>query len=148
MLFKVTEFHKKKDNNAESSFYTSPNGYHMDIIVCANGVGCGEGSHVSVIAVIKGKYDDELNWPFVGKVTFELLNQLEDKNHHSMEVELTPENNINASDGHGYPEYIPHSKLSRDSVSNTQYLKDDTLYFRISVEVSDHKPWLECTAMN
>ncbi len=150
MIFKVTEFPKKKDNNESfesSPFYTSPNGYHMDIRVYTNGYEEGEGSHVSVVAfVIEGKFDDDLNWPFVGKVTFELLNQLEDKNHHSMELELTPEVNIHAGgDGRGHPEYIHHSELSRDWIYNTQYLKDDTLYFRISVEVSDCKPWLECT---
>ncbi len=113
----------------------------------ANGVGGGRRTHVSVYAyIIKGKYDDELNWPFVGKVTVKLLNQLEDENHHGSAITLTPEVNINAGDiGRGCPKYIPHSRFSRDSASNTQYLKDDTLYFRISVEVSDHKPWLECT---
>ncbi len=43
--------------------------------------------------VLKGKYDDELNWPFVGKV---ILNQLEDKKHHSIEVRFTPKANIHA----------------------------------------------------
>ncbi len=102
----------------------------MNIAVCANGVGDGEGSHVSVgVFIIEGKFDDELNWPFVGKVTVELLNQLEDKNHNSTKVELTPENNTNAGgSGRGRPEYIHHSQLSRDSGSNTQYLKDDTVY--------------------
>ncbi len=151
MIFKVTEFQKKKDNNVRfysPSFYTSPNGYHTKIGVDANGVTDGKGSHVSVYAhVIKGKYDDELNWPFIGKVDIELLNQLEDKNHHSDTISFMPEYNTNIARGYGrgYSEYISHSELSRDSASNTQYLKDDTLYFRISVEISDHKPWLECT---
>ncbi len=72
-------FQDKIDNDEDyysRSFYTSP---HMKIEVYTNGYGDGVGSHVSVFAyVIKGKFDDELNWPFVGKVTFELL---EDKNH-------------------------------------------------------------------
>ena len=33
---------------------------------------------------MKGDSDDSLTWPFTGKVTFELLNQLEDNNHHKM----------------------------------------------------------------
>ncbi len=60
MIFKVTEFQKKKDNNRRfysPSFYTSPNGYHMKIAVDANGNGKSKGSHVSVFAyIIKGKY--------------------------------------------------------------------------------------------
>ncbi len=102
--------------------------------------GDGKGSHVSTCASIIN--DNELNWPFVGKVTFKLLNQLEDKNHHSSAIKFFPEDNINAGNSRGYPEYIHHSELSRDWDYNTQYLKDDTLYFRISVKVSDHKPWL------
>ncbi len=146
MVFKVTEFQKKKGKNAIACspyFHTSPNGYNMNILMFANGYEEGEGSHVSVFAcIVKGQYDAELNWPFVGKVTFELLNQLEDKKHHSSALIFTP---VEKGTG-GYSEYIHHSRLSRDTASNTQYLKDDTLYFRISVvEVSDHKPWLECT---
>ena len=38
--------------------------------------------------------------------------------------------------------FIPHSALAHDPVKNTQYLKDDTLYFRVSVEVAEQKPWL------
>ncbi len=147
-IFKVTEFQMKKDNTEtffSPSFYIRP-GYHMKIIVYANGNGMGNGSHLSVYAlVIKGKYDDELNWPFVGKFTFKLLNQLEDKNHHFNAIRFTPEQNTNVGHNWGCPKYIPHSKLPQNSASSTQYLKDDTLYFRISVEVSDHKPWLECT---
>ncbi len=36
--------------------------------------------------VIEGEYYDELNWPFVVNVDIKLLNQLEDRDHHSMEV--------------------------------------------------------------
>ncbi len=147
-IFKVTEFQKKKDNNEiflSPSFYTSPE-YCITIRVDINGNGEGEGSHMSVFAVVeKGEYDAELKWPFVGKFTFELLNQLEDKNHYSGAIRFTPEQNINVGDNWGCRKYIPHSKLSIDFIHNTQYLKDDTLYFRISVKVSDHKPWLECT---
>jgi hypothetical protein len=39
-----------------------------------------------------------------------------------------------------YSDFIAHSKLAH---KNTQYLKDDTLYFSVSVLAADHKPWLE-----
>ncbi len=64
MIFKITDFQKRKDNNDRfysPSFYTSPNGYHMRIRVDANGYGEGEGSHVSVyVFLLKGEHDDEL----------------------------------------------------------------------------------------
>ena len=53
--------------------------------VYANGNGDGKGTHVSVFAhLMKGDNDDYLTWPFTGTVTFELLDQLESKNHHKM----------------------------------------------------------------
>ncbi len=71
----------------------------MKIGVCTNGKGEGEGSHVSVYAlVIEGKYDDELNWPFVGKVYIDILNQLQDRNHYYKALRLTPGQNINAGE--------------------------------------------------
>ena len=93
--------------------------------------------------IMLGRYDTSLEWPFMGKVSFTLLNQLEDKNHHTMSVAI---NNARAAGPPwGFATFIPHSALAYDPDKNTQYLKDDTLYFRVSVEVADHKPWLECT---
>jgi hypothetical protein len=51
--------------------------------------------------------------------------------------------NTCVSDTWGFPQFTPHSALAHNPVQNTQYLKDDTLYFRVSVKVADHKPWLE-----
>ena len=112
---------------------------------------------MSVYAVIsEGQYDAGLKWPFVGKVTVTLLNQLQDMNHHSMVIHFTATDNRNVGDAMGFPTYIPHSALSlrylRYSTStpflphsplSIQYLQDDALYFRVSVEVTDYKPWLE-----
>ena len=145
--FKLTDFEAKKENSKgvqSPSYYTSPNGYHMAIEVYANGEGAGEGTHVSVFAsFLKGEYDAQLKWPLIGKVTFTLLNQLEDKNHYQYIMELTAEKNAQVGRERGYPHFIRHSALDYDAVKNTQYLKDDTLYFRMSVELADHKPWLQ-----
>ncbi len=43
----------------------------------------GSGTHVSVeMCLMKGANDNYLTWPFIGTVTFELLNQLRDRGHH------------------------------------------------------------------
>ncbi len=147
MTFKVTDIQRKRDNDEKyvsPLFYTSEKGYHMKIQVHPNGYGDFKGSHVSVFAhVLKGKYDDKLNWPLLGTVTLDLLNQLEDKNHRTEVGHFTQETNVTVGYGRGYYEFIPHSELSCDS--STQYLKDDTLYFRVSVDVLEYKPWLQCT---
>ena len=143
--FRIIKYERKKSNNdrfCTQPFYTSSNGYHMCIQVYPD----GQGTHVSVYAeLMQGRYDQQLNWPFVGNVTVELLNQLADEKHHSMTICIYPEDNMNIGNSLGYPEFAPHSRLSHDPVNNTQYLKDDTLYFRVSVEVKGCKPWLECT---
>ncbi len=149
MTFKITEFQSKKDNNVifySQSFYTSLGGYHMKIRVDTNGNGTGKGSHVSTYApILEGTDYDKLKWPFVGYVTFELLNQLEDINHHSTTSNFLPEMNANIGSSWGCPKFISHSELSHNPASNRQYLKDDTLYFRISVKIPSQKPWLLCT---
>ena len=111
----------------------------------------GKGTHVSVFAyLMKGDNDDSLSWPFTGIVTFELLNQLEDKNHHK-NMATFPADNVASQrvvkrervGGWGYPRFISHADLDYNASKNTQYLKDDTLVFRVSVQVPDYKPWLE-----
>ena len=145
MTFKLTNYQHKVENKKyfmSPSFYTSPEGYHMSAKVCANGYGDGKGTHVSVYAyIVEGKNDSKLKWPFIGKV---LLNQLKDDNHHIKTVSVKMEHNVQVGKGCGYL-FIPHSELDHNPSNNTQYLKDDTLYFRVSVKVPDHKPWLECT---
>ena len=94
--FKVTGFDRLKTCSEifySSPFYTSPEGYKMCIGVHANGISLAKGTNVSVYAhLMRGEHDDHLQWPFTGTVTIELLNQLEDGNHHSMQVKLSSKN--------------------------------------------------------
>ena len=154
MTFKLTDYQHKVENDKQfksqftsPSFYTSPEGYHMSVQVYANGSAGGKGTHVSVfIYILKGRNDSKLKWPFIGSVKIELLNQLKDDNHHIKTVPFKMEHNTQVGSSLGFSRYIPHSMLDHNLYNNTQYLKDDTLYFRVSVKVPDHKPWLECTA--
>ena len=66
---------------------TSIGGYLVCIQIYASGFGDGEGTYVFVFTqLLNGHYDELLLWPIMGTVTYELLNQLEDNNHHSMEI--------------------------------------------------------------
>ena len=77
-----------------------------------NGEGDGEGTHVSVhVPILKGDNNDNLKWPFI---RLELLNQLEDKNHHLMALFFNKENDTHVGSALGYSTFIPHSKLSYD----------------------------------
>ena len=155
--FRLTNYKKHKKDDDEiygPPFYTSLTGYKMCIEVDANGWASGKGTHVSVYAyLMKGDNDDSLTWPFTGTVTIELLNQLEDTNHHTFTLQFPADHKASkrvvkgerGTAGRGHSEIVPHTKLDYNSDNNCQYLKDNTLIFRISVQVPDYKPWLECT---
>ena len=147
ITYTIPDFEKKKTDKItflSTPFYTHPNGYHMALRVDVNGYGAGEGTHVSAfVAILKGEYDAKLKWPFVGVVTITLLNQLEDNNHHTRITSIRMENGARVGIHYGPQSFIRHTALAHDPVKNTQYLMDDTLYFRVSVEVNDHKSWLE-----
>lgn len=150
--FAVLEYRKKKRRNevfTSPSFYTRQNGYKMVVKVYVNGIHICRGTHVSItVLVCEGRHDAELKWPFVGTVTFALLNQLEDENHHIKSGSPTIASNLLVGKDYGVLQFISHSELAHDPVKNKQYLKDDTLYFGVSVrEAGSKPPWLECTAV-
>ena len=154
--FKMVNFGQYKAKNKpfySQPFYTFRKGYKMCMKVKANGKHYAKGTHVSVYAcLMKGNNDDSLPWPFTGKMTFELLNQLEDKNHHKIKVTVSADNESGnrlrygeRGRGWGYSKFISHTKLDHQPDKNCQYLRNDTLVFRVSAKAPDYKPWLEPT---
>ena len=102
--------------------------------------------------LMSGEYDDILEWPFQGDVTIEVLNQLEDKNHHKHITRFDESKPQECKErvvgkqygtGWGCPRFISHSRLGYNFSLNCQYLEHDALYFRVNVKViSTTKPWL------
>ena len=137
MVVSVPEFTSKKSTNTaflSQTFYAyHPGGYKMRLHVFPGGDQNGRGSHVSVfVRLVKGPCDNKLQWPFVGTVTIQLLNQLSDEEHLCRQVafekchEKFPECDL------GIAKFIAHSELSGCS-GRPQYLRDDTLHFRVGV---------------
>ena len=93
MEFIISDFSEKKEANEEwysSPFYTHNRGYKFRLKVYPNGDGTGSGTHLSVYAqLMRGEYDNELEWPFEGDIRVELLNWRADKNHHSVQLTST-----------------------------------------------------------
>ena len=154
IIFRLDKFEESKTKNEvyySAPFYTSKQGYKFCVRVDCNGDGEGKGTHVSVfICHMKGDNDDYLTWPFTGIINIKLLNQLEDKNHHTMSITFQPDAEHNGrakgrqkGEEWGY-HFIPHTDLDLIPKRNCQYLKDDTLVFRVSAHGADYKPWLEC----
>ena len=149
ITFKMSEYGKKMEGNVvfySQPFYSGPSGYRMCIKVYPNGFAQDKGSHVSVyLKLLEGPNDKSLHWPILGTGKLELLNQSADGCHHVRTLTLDTTRNIGPCQSTGYSKFLPHSELSHDSARNTQYLMDDTLYFRVTVTVGNPKPWLICT---
>ena len=148
LVFEVSECARKKEKNEVffcKPFYTSPSGYRMSIRVDVNGSNYGKGSHVSVFAkILEGRYDDQVPWPFLGTVKYELLNQLTDDKHFSKVSILDGSCDMDIGRCRGYIKFIPHTALSHDPTTERQYLRNDKLYFRVSLRNDNYKPWLAC----
>ena len=129
-------------------YYSKPffaSGYKMQICVKVNADG-----YIGVyVHLMKGPNDDQLIWPFCGDVVVELVNWIEDKDHHRQVLELSPEvvtnkacNKVlvgNRNDGSGTGKFIQHSSI------RPQFLQDGRLYFRVKeVIVHSNALTLKC----
>lgn len=129
-------------------FYTSLSGYRMSISATM------VGEYLSVyLCLVQGEYDDLLAWPLRGTFTITLLNQLEDTHHHSMNLTYSnpdrTQSNIRVmagrGGGYGFPHFIMRSQLRPNHSMNCQYLKDNAVFFSVTVSninTSAEKKWL------
>ena len=146
-VIKMEKFQERKMN--DEVWYSDPvyshfGGYKTRLFVDANGHDLVKGTHVSVFFnLMKGDNDNNLKWPFKGTIKVSLLNQLEDGQHHTAEV-WSPNDDVpedasgrvteRAAAGlWGAHKFIPHEDLSYSGIKNCQYLKDDTLFFRVDL---------------
>ena len=157
-VFKVTNFTKLKEereNWYSPPFYAFPGGYKMCLNIDAGGIGNGKGTYISAfLYLMAGENDENLEWPMRGTFSIELLNQKEDQSHkqRSLCFKDTEADSHNskvskgrASSGWGWNTFLKHQDLEKESLPpKTQYLKDDTLYFRVSMtkKISNSKAWL------
>lgn len=152
-LVKVTEFSRLQHCGGEwhsPGFYTFPGGYKMSFHISMQ----ADKDHVSCgLCLLPGEHDDVLEWPLRGEFTLELLNQLEDAHHHSKTVNYTnrerTEHNsrvLGRENGKrwGFIRFVPCSQLRHITSINCQYLKNDTIYFRVTTSRVDSqsRPWL------
>ena len=146
-LTKFSQWLRSKKQWDNGPFFAFNGGYQMCLKVNAAGYGDGEGTHVSAyLYLMKGSHDDELeqsgHWPLRGTFTIELLNQLNDRDHHSVIVQFYHHRcsrctnrvlgGVIANIGRGQPQFISHDSLF--DLANSGYYHDDSLIFRISYE--------------
>lgn len=141
--FTVNKFARRKSLKSEyysPVFYTHHGGYKMRLEVNLH----KQGQYISVYArVLKGENDAILDWPIRANVVVELLNWRQDINHHSYSIcfHERVSNDFNgrvlvgdsASSGWGTASFITRNSLTYNHSTNTEYLQDDCLCFRVKV---------------
>ena len=146
-LCNITSRIKKNELWFSVPFFAFKEGYKMTLVLRMGGYKTGKGTHVSFyVRPMKGPHDDNLEqlgyWPLRGTFTIELLNQLNDSDHHSQEASMEHAydkcslctnrvlNNNIAPTGWGSHRFISHKAIFQDG----KYLKNDCADFRISYE--------------
>ena len=88
--FTMTNFAKQKRENTEwksSPCFTYMRGYKLHFGVYPNGQGHLRNRFVLIYLVLmKGEFDYELEWPFTGKLQFQLLNQDQNEGHNAQMI--------------------------------------------------------------
>lgn len=123
-------------------FFSHVQGYKFGMFVFCNGVLDGKGTHISVfLYLVRGEFDDELDWPFHGNVTIQLLNQRADRQHYQKVIRFTDDtppavcnrvmNAEMAKEGNGPTQFISQADLTYNQEKDTEYIRDDSLKLRV-----------------
>lgn len=136
----MTRFTHHRDSNSEwfcEPFYTHDRGYKMVLRVIPNGFEM-LGTHVALtFHMMRGKFDEELSWPFLGTLRLALLS----KSGNWEKLHLVPmSEDIQTGErvatgetnpvGRGPPYYIAHNELEG---ARNNFLINDTLTFQVTL---------------
>ena len=145
-VLKMEGFQEKKKNNKvwrSDPVYSHIGGYKMCLKVHANGSSDAKGTYLSLfISLMRGDNDDNLKWPFKGTIKVSLLNQLEDGQHNARQPwssgsDVSEDASSRVTGGEragtswGRRRFISHQDLCCNGNNKLQYLKDNTLFFRV-----------------
>ena len=131
-IFQKTPTLTNSEKLHSNCFYSGKYGYKMRLIVFINGCGKATGNHLSLFfQLIKGEYDNLLEWPFSKKVTLSVLDQSEKKQHCAYSFSPPKSSKafekpfLNENTDWGFTLFMPHEKLTKDGyiINNTLIIK-------------------------
>lgn len=147
LLWKIRDYRRRKLEAVQGRtlslysqpFYTHKFGYKMCARLYLNGDGMGKGTHLSLFFVImKGDYDALMPWPFRQKVTLSLMDQESGRRHLTDTFRPDPTSNSfkkpvgDMNVASGCPLFV-----TQDALEGVKYLKEDTIYIKITVDTLD-----------
>ena len=145
MIWKIPQFSQRKadaENGKYTSifslpFYSGRYGYKMCLRLYIMGDGIGKGTHLSLFFVVmRGEFDNILQWPFTHKVTFKLINQAGGRDivdtfqPDPMSSSFRkPKSDMNIASG--CPRFVSHTELERGG-----FIVDDTIFIKCMIDTS------------
>ena len=145
MIWKIPQFSKRKADAVNGKytsifslpFYTGRYGYKMCLRLYIMGDGIGKGTHLSLFFVVmRGEFDNILQWPFTHKVTFKLINQsggrdiVDTFQPDPMSSSFRkPKSDMNIASG--CPRFVSHTELERGG-----FIVDDTIFVKCLIDTS------------
>lgn len=151
----INDFERRKKSNDVfycNPFYSHPRGYKLRLEVHANGYE-GIGSNIAIHArLLKGEFDGDLTWPFLGIIVIQLTNWCESGEPYEKRLEFHRNVGENmstrvtegekAKNCFGYNDFIAHSDLI-DFTNNAQYLLEDCLCVVVKEVVACSTPLID-----
>ena len=148
MVWKVPQFTQRMEDARTGKFtsifslpfYSGRYGYKMCLRLYILGDGIGKGSHMSLFFVLmKGEFDNILQWPFTHKVTFKLINQCGGRDV----VDIfqpdplsssfqKPKTDMNIASG--CPRFVSLTELMQNG-----FIVDDTIFIKVKVNLATIK---------
>ena len=145
MIWKIPQLSQRKadaENGRCTSIFSLPffsgrYGYKMCLRLYIMGDGIGKGTHLSLFFVVmRGEFDNILQWPFTHKVTFKLINQAGGRGiadtfqPDPMSISFRkPKSEMNIASG--CPQFISYAELEGGG-----FIMDDTIFIKCSIDTS------------
>ena len=150
MIWKIPQFSQRKsdaENGKYTSifslpFYSGRYGYKMCLRLYIMGDGIGKGTHLSLFFVVmRGEFDNILQWPFTHKITFKLINQAGGRDivdtfqpDPLSSSFRKPKSDMNIASG--CPRFVSHTELERGG-----FIVDDTIFIKCNIDTTTvHHP--------
>ena len=144
MIWKIPQFSQRKvdGENCQCTsmfslpFYSGRYGYKMCLRLYVMGDGIGKGTHLSLFFVVmRGEFDNILQWPFTHKITFKLINQAGGKDIVNT-FQPDPMNNAfrkptsDMNTASGCPRFVSHTELETGG-----FIINDTIFIKCKIDI-------------